>query len=167
MSFRDNFVYGLKSYFRHLADGKLVMPGQMPDELVQTIHIKTIEKEIENTTKPCVLVSEMYNDSPATARLYTKTTRSGRIPSSGENRCRIWLKGYYEFLKGEVYIAPVVVLPDIPKLPDLPDFSLPDMPDTSGWKRSLQVTALVVIAVVLVIVYMMTGKGKKGVTVVT
>lgn len=43
----------------------------------------------------------------------------------------------------------------------------PSMPNTSNIKRSLQVSALVVIAVVLLIFYMITGRGRKGVTVVT
>jgi hypothetical protein len=62
-------------------------------------------------------------------------------------------------------------IPDIPGMPSLPSLpSLPSIPDISGGvKRSLQVSALVVIGVILLIFYMLTGRGGKkgGVTVVT
>lgn len=51
----------------------------------------------------------------------------------------------------------------LPSLPSMP--SMPSMPGTDI-KRSLQVTGLVLIGVILLIFYMLTGRGKKGVTVV-
>ena len=60
-------------------------------------------------------------------------------------------------------------LPDIPSIPSLPSLpSLPDIPGAvGGIKRGLQVSALVLIGVILLIFYMLTGRGKKGVTVAT
>lgn len=55
---------------------------------------------------------------------------------------------------------------DMPDLPNI-NFDFPSLPDLSGLKGSLQVTALVFIIVILIIVYMLTGKGEKGVTVAT
>ena len=67
---------------------------------------------------------------------------------------------------GEAKDIELLKLPDMPSLPGI-NFNLPSFPDLGGLKGSLQVTALFAVAVVLIIVYMLTGKGKKGLTVVT
>lgn len=54
---------------------------------------------------------------------------------------------------------------DIFSLPDKP--SLPKLPSLNGIKTDLQLSIIFVVAIVLIIVYMLTGGGKKGVTVVT
>lgn len=74
--------------------------------------------------------------------------------------------GSDEWIEKEGGEAKDINLPKLPDVPGLPgiNFGLPDM---SGLKGSLQVTALFIVAVVLIIVYMLTGKGKKGLTVVT
>lgn len=48
----------------------------------------------------------------------------------------------------------------LPSLPTMPSFETPSGGDI---KRSLQVTGLVLIGVILLIVYMLTGKGDRGI----
>ena len=59
--------------------------------------------------------------------------------------------------------------PEMPEigLPSLPDIGgrLPSLPSLGGLKTSLQVTALFIVAVILLIVYMISGKGEKGITI--
>lgn len=62
--------------------------------------------------------------------------------------------------------ADVPIPPKLP-IPDIPSLSITPLLGTGDVKKSLQVTGLVVIAVVLLIIYMLTGRGRKGVTVVT
>ena len=70
-------------------------------------------------------------------------------------RCRGLGKDSECIEEGEAYEAPGLPIPDLP--------SLPDMPDGKNIVKGLQVSALVVIGVVLIIIYMLTGKGKKGI----
>jgi hypothetical protein len=77
--------------------------------------------------------------------------------------------GSDEWIDKEGGEAKDIDLPKLPGLPGLPgiNFNLPSFPDLGGVKGSLQVTALFAVVVVLIIVYMLTGKGEKGLTVVT
>lgn len=62
--------------------------------------------------------------------------------------------------------VPIPVIPSL-SIPDMPSLSITSLGGVSDVKKSLQVTGLIIIGVVLLIIYMLTGRGRKGVTVVT
>ena len=158
-----NWRAGALRFYQFIAEQSNVLnlPIYSDEEFIDAEFDKTTNRAIDRSSAACIAVINIYGETPVTAREYTRTIPGGRMPRSGNNRCKKWLKGYYSWLKNQ-YEPIVIPVPVLPKLPELAG-----LPGGADIKRSFQVTALVVIGVVLLIVYMMTGKGKKGVTVVT
>ena len=136
-----------------------------------------LEKEIDKSAErgeACKRAREVVAryDTSASVKEFIQENPSSigtDIYKNRETKCAEFLKRYIKWL--DMKIAPlteipkIVDMPSLPKMPSMP--SLPSMPDVGGVKRGLQVSAIVLIGVILLIVYMLTGRGKKGVTVVT
>lgn len=136
----------LKSYGRQLLIGMKM--GLTPSGAARlktgvveyTEEAATLCKElaIEKRSAPCVEVQRIKSKCGEQARKYQRLTRGTAryIPSSGDGRCRKWLKGYYLwtaalFEKESEKIAdiPIINIPDMPNMPDMPsipDWNLPD-----------------------------------------
>lgn len=163
----------------------IAMPLSIPANYLMEKFLKTGHTEvahaIDEKAVKGILCSKvktlLYYEVGDVAWEYVKTHPSSIGTSCYRNEemvCATWLKNYYKWLVDRVLDElPSVedlpdVIPDIPQIPGVPSIpSFPDMPDAGDVKRSLQVTGLVIIGVILIIVYMLTGRGKKGVTVVT
>lgn len=135
-----------------------------------------LNKEIDKSAErgeACVKAREVVAryDTSASVKEFIQENPSSigtDIYKNREDKCALFLKRYIEWLR--VKVEPYTEIPPIDEviehipIPSLP--KLPSLPDMGGdIKRSLQVSALVLIGVILLIVYMLTGKGEKGVQV--
>lgn len=135
-----------------------------------------LNKEIDKSAErgeACTRAREIvarYNTS-ASVKEFIETHPSSigtDIYKNREVKCGEFLKRYLEWLN--MKIAPLKDVPEMPLMPKVEIPSLPKMPKLlklpgGDIKRSLQVSALVLIGVILLIVYMLTGKGEKGIRV--
>lgn len=113
------FRVGMQATFRGL-------PAQPNTQTLAHGTVKEVANEVDylgktvnKRSQPCVEVAEIVDHCGPTARLYQreKTGSSRYIPTSGENRCRDWLSGYYAWLAAALAaeaeeLAPPTILPD-------------------------------------------------------
>lgn len=127
---------------------------------------KEIDKAIDNKTACDKAKKLLYTANIAEDYLKTHPSSIGTdIYNNKEEKCGVWMEEYIKWCADRTTIkAPIFQETgmDIPmiKMPEMPKIKIPDL---GGVKRSLQVSAIVLIGVILVIVYMLTGKGEKGI----
>lgn len=174
--------------WRRVAD--ILMGMQARDVVVKASYAKALREEREEVRKDTrTELNDRYYSIQETCQHYPKAEeerqsflRAYPMMKNVEYQQKIGmcptplLRGYvslfYSYMSkmklGEAKEATRVPIPEIPSL-SMPSLSITSLglPDTGDVKKSLQVTGLVIIAVVLLIFYMLTGRGRKGVTVVT
>ena len=170
--------------WRRVAD--ILMGMQARDVVVKASYAKALQEEREEVTKD--------SRTELNARYYSIHDKCQRYPKLEEERqnflqvypvmknvenmqkggiCPTYLlRGYlglfyFHISKMKFEEAEEAARVPIPPMPPLTIPPFPVIPDMDGVKKSVQVTGLVIIGVVLLIFYMLTGGGKKGLTVVT
>lgn len=145
---------------------------------------KQLEDEVDNQAKKgkaCQDAREIlqnYNTG-GSVKEYIQTHPSSigtDIHRSREAKCAEFTKGYLRWLIAQAKEEGHFETPKAPPVPDSWKERMPKMPDMPSVgdiggdiKRGFQISALVLLGVILLIVYMLTGRGGKkgGVTVVT
>lgn len=122
------FRVGMQAAFRGL-------PAQPNTQTIAHGTVKEVANEVDylgktvnKRSQPCIEVAEIVDHCGATARLYQreKTGSSRYIPTSGENRCRAWLSGYYAWLAAALDAEAEELAPP------------PLIPDPDSWRRGLK-----------------------------
>jgi hypothetical protein len=139
----------------------LHLPHYSDKEFISEKFDQTTNQAIDRCTYACSEVVQLHDNDEVLAREYTRTTLYNRMPRSGENRCKKWLKGYYKWLRERE--EPLKL--DIPEIP-IPKISIPDL--SGDIKKSALVTGLVVMGFIALLVYLMfRGGAGRDLTVVT
>lgn len=138
--------------------------------------VKYLSDTIDERGESCREAKELLFACEETVMLYIGEVHGGHssigtnIAQNNETGCKNFLRGYYNWLSHKFYVEAKTMKPEMPSVPDIPSLPPLKMPGTGiakDIKRSAQVTGIVLIGFILLIVYMLTGRGKKGVTVVT
>lgn len=155
----------------------IAMPLMIPanyltEKFLKTGHIEVahaIDKEAVKGVMCSKVKDLLYYEVGDVTWEYMKSHPSSIGSDCYKNKemiCAAWLKGYYKWLADRVLdeLPSVEEMPETPKMPKMPSMpKIPSVLDVGGVKKSMQVTGIVLIAFILVIVYMLTGKGEKGV----
>ena len=157
MGTKENMLYGIKSYFRHLASGKIIAPCQMSPEMIDTIYVKKTENTINNSDrKSCKTVLElMKDDYPVPIRDFFTETGKRYAMTNNDAECKRFLVDYLNWLTQGIRKPEVIALPSMPDFPSLDG-------GVGGVKRSLQVTGVVLMAFVALVIYIMFVRGGAG-----
>ena len=157
MGVKENMLYGIKSYFRHLASGKIIAPCQMSPEMIDTIFVKkTVNTINKSNRKSCDAVLElMKDDYPVPIRDFFKETGKRYAMTNNDAECKRFLIDYLNWLTQGIRTPEVIHLPSAPNFPSL-DEGFGDV------KQSLQVTGVVLMAFVALLIYIMFAKGGAG-----
>lgn len=159
----SDMKYGVRSYFSALARGHIVLPGHMPRDLEETIHLKVIASDIEKTNNACISVKDlMVQHYPEPMKTFFDESGKRYAMTKNNNECKRFLTDYLYWMDSKIE-KPIdfsdIKLPDM-KLPTMPKLPLSSV--GSDIKESLQVTGMVVMLFVVLIVYLMFVKGGAG-----
>ena len=134
-SFGRGILYGMRTSLAPAGAAQLKIAGVNTTQEAAKV---CRELATEKRPNPCEEVKRIVNKSGEQARKYQRLTRgtSRYIPTSGDERCRKWLKGYYEWtaelferesekIEGVALIdVPKIDIPSMPSMPSMPSFSV-------------------------------------------
>jgi len=145
-------------YYRAIAKytNVLNLPVYSDESFISEQFDKTTNKAIEKERYACKAVLDlMKTDYPDPIKKFFEESGKRYAMTRNNEECKRFLKDYYSWLK-EQYKP--IVLPDI----EIPS---PEFGSLKEVKRSLQISVLFIVGVILLIFYMISGKGEKGITV--
>lgn len=124
LSYHEWRVSAIK-FYQFIAEqtNVLHLPVYSDEEFISESFDETTNRTIDRSSVACKLVIELHDRDGVSARAYTRTTENKRMPRSGENRCKIWLKGYFIWLREQ---EEPITMPALP-LPKLPPLKIPDV----------------------------------------